>query len=64
MSAIVVNIQNIRTGEMEPETLEGFVAVARHLGIPVIDEQRFLRDEQHAVFAWAEKGSRFQNKPS
>ncbi len=38
LSAIVVNANNIETGKMEPETLKGFIAAARQLGISVTDE--------------------------
>jgi len=54
LSAIVVNKQNVDTGDMEPETLKGFIAAARDLGIPVTDEQAFLREQQRLVFEWAE----------
>jgi hypothetical protein len=53
LSAIVVNIQNVKSGEMEPETLKGFIASARHLGMLVTDEKKFLREQQSEVFAWA-----------
>jgi hypothetical protein len=53
LSAIVVNQHNIKTGNMEPETLKGFIAGVRAVGIGVTDEQAFLRQEQDRVFAWA-----------
>jgi hypothetical protein len=57
LSAIVVNQPNIATGNMEPETLKGFVAAACKLGYPIIDEEAFLREQQARVFAWAEMAS-------
>lgn len=53
LSAIVVNQQNVRTGDMEASTLKGFVGAARALGYAVADEIAFLRDQQERVFAWA-----------
>jgi len=53
LSAIVVNQQNLTTGEMEPTTLKGFVEAARGLGYVVTDEKRFVREQQDRVFAWA-----------
>jgi hypothetical protein len=54
LSAIVVNKPNVVTGEMEPETLRGFVGAARLLGHSVSDEAQFLREQQKQVFAWAQ----------
>lgn len=53
LSAIVVNQQNVATGEMKPETLKGFVDAARWLGYPVTDEKAFLLDQQKQVRDWA-----------
>jgi hypothetical protein len=53
VSAIVVNKQHVATGKMEPETLKGFIAAARDLGLPVTDEESFLREQQDRVFDWA-----------
>lgn len=53
LSAIVVNADNVATGELDPKSLAGFVAVARSLGREVTDEQAFLKAEQQRVFAWA-----------
>ena len=52
LSAIVVNKPNVISGNLEPESLKGFVAGAHRLGIAVVDNQKFLRDEQNKVFAW------------
>jgi hypothetical protein len=53
LSAIVVNHQNVETGDMEPTTLKGFVEAARALGYAVADEKAFLREQQERVFEWA-----------
>ena len=53
LSAIVVNKQNIDTGEMEPDTLKGFIGAAGELGLPVTDEAELLRKQQCRVFEWA-----------
>jgi hypothetical protein len=53
LSAIVVNKQNVATGRMETETLRGFIAAAQALGKVVTNEERFLREQQEAVFEWA-----------
>lgn len=53
LSAIVVNKPNVTTGEMAPETLAGFMAAARALSHAVLDERKFLREQQIAVFRWA-----------
>lgn len=52
LSAIVVNQNNLKTGDLEPSSLRGFVAAARLLQIPVTDEKTFLREQQEKVFAW------------
>ncbi len=52
LSAIVVNKLNVTTGEMEPETLNGFIRAARDLGYVITDERRFLREQQELVFRW------------
>lgn len=57
LSAIVVNQQNVATGEMEPTTLKGFVEAARALGYAVADDSAFLREQQERVFAWAANDS-------
>jgi hypothetical protein len=53
LSAIVVNKANVGSGNMEPETLKGFIAAAKELGLSIIDEEAFLRDQQKRVFEWA-----------
>ncbi len=53
ISAIVVNRRHVATGAMEPQTLAGFVASARELGLAVDDPEIFLRAQQAATFAHA-----------
>jgi hypothetical protein len=53
LSAIVVNKPNVASGRMEPETLKGFIAAAKELGLSITDEEAFLRDQQERVFEWA-----------
>lgn len=55
LSAIVVNKSNVETGTMEPDTLKGFINAARELGYAVTNEIKFLREQQEAVFAWAQE---------
>ena len=52
LSAIVVNRPNLKSGKLEPDLLKGFVAGARRLGLPVINNESFLRDQQDRVFEW------------
>jgi hypothetical protein len=60
ISAIVVNQTNLRTGELEPGSLTGFVDCARRLGLGIADDRlAFLRQQQELTFRWAERtGSR------
>jgi len=53
LSAVVVNKANVASGDMEPETLKGFIAAAKELGLSITDEEAFLRDQQKRVFEWA-----------
>ena len=54
LSAIVVNKENVETGELAGESLAGFLAAVDKIGVPVEDPQAFLKQQQQAVFAWAE----------
>ena len=54
LSAVVVNKPNVTTGDMEIDTLRGFIAAAKDLGYDVTDERIFLREQQKKVFAWAQ----------
>jgi hypothetical protein len=53
LSVIVANKPNVRTGELEPDPLRGFVAGSRAAGIPDIDDRAFLKAQQLKVFEWA-----------
>lgn len=53
ISAVVVNRIHLATGTMQPETLAGFCAAARDLGLAVGDPDAFLREQQAETFAWA-----------
>lgn len=58
LSAIVVNVGNVKTGKMKPDTLSGFANAARKLGIKVgEDEAGFLDQQQQAVFRWAKEAN-------
>jgi hypothetical protein len=53
LSSVIVNKENLRTGELEPQSLDGFIKAARELGYLVTDEMAFLREQQQRVFEWA-----------
>ncbi len=53
ISSIVVNKDNLETGALEGDSLSGFLAAAKKLGLTVDDPHAFLREQQRAVFAWA-----------
>jgi hypothetical protein len=55
LSAVVVNKPNVASGNMEPESLKGFIAAAKELGLTITDEKAFLRDQQRRVFEWAKQ---------
>ncbi len=57
LSAIVVNKSNTMTGKMKPNTLKGFIRAAQTLGLSVLDEEAFLKEQQQKVFAWAWEGT-------
>jgi hypothetical protein len=50
--ASFVNQQNVATGNMEPQTLRGFIGAARDLGYVITGEEDFLRQQQELVFLW------------
>ncbi len=58
LSAIVVNKPHVKTGNMEPDSLKGFITAARQLGLTVTDENEFLREQQRLVFEWAQSTSK------
>lgn len=55
LSAIVVNKQHQKKGDMNPETLQGFIGAARQLGHRVTDTEAFLKDQQEKVFEWGRR---------
>lgn len=55
LSAMVVNKSHRETGEMEPETLAGFVAAAEALRYEVVDPKLFLKQQQELCFAWGQE---------
>jgi hypothetical protein len=58
LSAIVVNVDKVDSGEMRAENLKGFVAAAQAVGRDVgADYVRFVHDEQQRVFDWAKNGA-------
>lgn len=52
LSAMIVNKTHRDTGEMEPETLAGFIAAAEALKYEVSDPGAFLKAQQDLCFAW------------
>lgn len=55
LSAMVVNKKNTQTGDMDPETLAGFVGAAADLRHDVSDPQTFLREQQRLCFEWGRR---------
>lgn len=55
LSAIVVNKENLATGIMAAETLQGFVRAAEALGMTVKEPDAFRREQQTLLFAHFEK---------
>ncbi len=53
LSAIVVRQGDVETGKLEGESLAGFLAAVKMVGIKVDDPKAFYRDQQKAVFEWA-----------
>ena len=54
-SAIVVNKQNVASGRLDGRAREGFINAARESGFDVSDPAAFVKEQQQAVFAWAEQ---------
>ena len=52
ISAIVVDKANVKTGKMDPDMLQDFLAAARDLGVPILNAKTFLKEQQKSVFAW------------
>ena len=55
LSSIVVNKDHLNTGELELESLTGFIKVAKELGYRVGNERRFLDEHQRQVFDWGKR---------
>ncbi|TGQ04499.1 AAA family ATPase [Mesorhizobium sp. M2E.F.Ca.ET.219.01.1.1] len=53
ISAIVVSKDNVETGRLEGESLSGFMAAVKKVGLTVDDPHRFVQEQQQAVFEWA-----------
>jgi hypothetical protein len=58
LSAVIVNKENVQSGEMEPQTLKGFIGAAKALGYDTDDWQSFLREQQEECFAAAKRRDR------
>ncbi len=54
LSAIVVNQDNIKTRKLDGTARNGFINAAKYLGFDVSDSEHFIKEQQEAVFAWAE----------
>jgi hypothetical protein len=52
LSAMIVNKSHRDSGEMEPETLSGFIKAARVLKYDVGDPSAFLKSQQALCFQW------------
>lgn len=61
LSAIVVNQQKVRTGDMDASALKGFVTAAADLGYVFADDAAFMREQQQAVFDWSKS---FEEAPA
>ena len=55
LSAIVVRQGDVETGKLEGESLTGFLAAVKMIGVEVDDPQTFYRSQQQAVFEWSNK---------
>jgi hypothetical protein len=54
LSAMIVNKAHRETGDMEPETLAGFVAAAKALRYEVSNPHEFLKKQQELCFDWGQ----------
>jgi len=55
LTSIVVGRDHIDSGEMDEETIDGFVAGIRRLGVSVAEPVEFLKQCQSECFEWAAK---------
>lgn len=46
---------NRHSGRLEPDSMKGFIAGVRGVGIAVAGEEGFLKWAQGEVFAWAKR---------
>ncbi|MCP5299077.1 MAG: AAA family ATPase [Chromatiaceae bacterium] len=53
LSAIVVNKQNLDSGEISGNALDGFLGAAEMIGEHVGNPANFVREQQRQVFEWA-----------
>ncbi|MEM5493282.1 hypothetical protein [Hoeflea sp. AS16] len=53
LTAIVVGRDHLDSGEMDDETINGFVAGSRRLGVSVSEPVAFLKQCQSECFEWA-----------
>lgn len=53
-SVIVVNQDKVKSGTLDGSAREGFVKAAKEFGYDVSDPERFVEDQQKALFEWAE----------
>lgn len=52
-SAIVVNRDDVATGDLQGPAREGFLSAARSVGLAVGDPDVFVKDQQRKLFDWA-----------
>ena len=55
LTAICVNQEGVKTGDLNEGALAGFVNGAQRLGLSVIDGHAFLKDCQKQCFEWAQR---------
>ena len=53
LSSIVVTKLNRESGAIAGPQLEGLLNAAELVGLPVTDEETFVKEQQEQVFAWA-----------
>jgi hypothetical protein len=57
LTALCVNQESVKTGDLSEESLNGFINGAQRLGYPITDRKAFLRQCQNESFGWAERQS-------
>jgi len=53
LSAIVVTKENMETGKLDGNALEGFLSALGSLGVDVDDPENFVSEQQSKIFEWA-----------